>query len=93
EELKEFASKDTKYYFRLDRETNIKGDSQNELIYGSGGCNAHCEYIVYEMQDGCIKEIASFTAREYYIQSRCIYINNVDDGSDPSYEPWCFTEE
>lgn len=66
-ELTALANKDEDNYFYLDGELELNGDGSNELIYVSGGCNAHCMYAVYELKDGCYHEIASFSAREYFV--------------------------
>jgi uncharacterized protein YecT (DUF1311 family) len=65
----EFAKNDKDNYFYFDNEYDLNGDESNELIYVSGGCNAHCMYAVYALKNGCYHEIASFSAREYFVVS------------------------
>ena len=67
--LSEYADKEADSGFHIDRKVDLNGNGLNEIIYNAGGCNVHCEYMVYEKINGCYFEKASFSAREYFIMS------------------------
>lgn len=67
--LSDYAAEHTNETFIVDKQVDLNGDGEDEIIYGERMCNVHCAYAAYEKIAGCYYEIATFTAREYFVVS------------------------
>jgi len=67
-EIKQYQDENNYHQiFTLDSEVEQSVDEDKIYIFISSGCGTvGCNYLVYKIIKGCVHEISSFQAREYY---------------------------